>query len=205
MAKAAGIPVPEFYLSENQQLFVMRRFDRTQKEEAMGFEDMAVLMGKSAADKYKGSYIQVARALQMFCAPQHVPQALAQLFDQVALSSIVGNGDAHLKNFGVLYTHPMANDVRMAPAYDIVNTTRYNPEDGLALSLKGTRNLFAARVELAEFGRDCKIDNPPKRIREILQACEATLAAQAPLLEGFPELEVTLRQGLEPFLQSCAR
>ena len=199
IAKAAGIPVPEFHLSETRQLLVMRRFDRTAEGAALGFEDMAVLMGRSTADKYKGSYSQIAAALNIFCAPEHKAQATAQLFDQVVLSCIVGNGDAHLKNFGVLYTDPLAGDVRMAPAYDIVNTTSYIPEDGLALSLKGTRNLFLARVELTAFAQDCGISNPRERIVDILAACETTLAAHAALLEDFPEIETAIRRGLEQF------
>jgi serine/threonine-protein kinase HipA len=199
MAKAAGIPVPEFYLSENRQLFVMRRFDRTPEGTALGFEDMAVLTGRFTADKYKGSYSQVAKALQLFCAPEHVARSLAQLFDQVVLSCMVGNGNAHLKNFGVLYTDPTSNDVRMSPAYDIVNTTCYIPEDGLALSLKGTRNLFVARVELPEFARDCGVDDAHKRIGEIMEVCESTLAAQAELLHDFPDIEAAIRRVLEPF------
>lgn len=199
MAKATGIPVPEFYLSENRQLFVMRRFDRTADGSALGFEDMAVLTGRSTADKYKGSYSQIAKALSMFCAAEYKAQALAQLFDQVTLSCIVGNGDAHLKNFGVLYTNPLAGDVRMAPAYDIVNTTSYIPEDGLALSLKGTRNLFLGRVELMAFAQDCGISDPRGRIAEMLSACEMTLTSHAALLEDFPELQSAIRRGLEQF------
>ena len=202
MAKAAGIPVPEFYLSENRQLFVMRRFDRTLEGKALGFEDMAVLTGKATAEKYKGSYGQVAQALRLFCAAEYKIQALAQLFDQVVLSCIVGNGDAHLKNFGVLYTDPLAGDVRMAPAYDIVNTTCYIPEDGLALSLKGTRNLFVARVELMDFARDCEVTAPRRRILEILQACQTTLAAHATLLADFPELSAALHSSLEAYLST---
>lgn len=199
IAKAAGIPVPEFHLSENRQLFVMRRFDRTPEGKALGFEDMAVLTGRSTADKYKGSYTQIANALQMFCAAEYRSQALTQLFDQVALSCIVGNGDAHLKNFGVLYTDPVVGDVRMAPAYDIVNTTCYIPEDGLALSLKGTRNLFVARVELMAFAHDCEVTDARERIGGIMEACTATLAAHAVLLEDFPELESAIRRGLAQF------
>jgi serine/threonine-protein kinase HipA len=112
---------------------------------------------------------------------------------------MVGNGDAHLKNFGVLYTDPTSNDVRMSPAYDIVNTTCYIPEDGLALSLKGTRNLFVARVELPEFARDCGVDDAHKRIGEIMEVCESTLAAQAELLHDFPDIEAAIRRVLEPF------
>lgn len=199
MAKEAGIPVPEFHLSANHQLFVMRRFDRTDDGAALGFEDMAVLMGRSAADKYTGSYGQILRALELFCAPEHVASSKTQLFDQIALSCIVGNGDAHLKNFGVLYTDPQAGDVRMAPAYDIVNTTCYIPEDGLALSLKGNRSLFAARVDIPDFGHECGVEDPEQRIGELMEACETTLHVHADLLQDYPALSRSLQQGLEHF------
>ena len=54
-AKRAGIPVPDFWLSADGGLFVLDRFDRTHTAQ-LGFEDMAVLMGKSARSKYEGSY-----------------------------------------------------------------------------------------------------------------------------------------------------
>lgn len=199
IAGQAGIPVPEFYLSENRQLFVMRRFDRTPAGEALGFEDMTVLMGRSSADKYKGSYSQVARALEAFCSPQHTAQALAQLFDQVALSCMIGNGDAHLKNFGVLYTHPSAGDVRMAPAYDLVNTTCYIPEDGLALSMKGTRGFYVARVDIAVFADDCGVARPRERLRELVEAGRVVLDAHRDLLQEVPAVEKAIRYGLESY------
>ncbi|MCY1563461.1 hypothetical protein D9M68_1010680 [compost metagenome] len=45
VAREAGIAVPEFYLSDNTRLFVMRRFDRDEQLDPIGFEDMAALMG----------------------------------------------------------------------------------------------------------------------------------------------------------------
>lgn len=204
MAREAGIPVPEFHLSENRQLFIMRRFDRTANGAALGFEDMTVLMGKSSEDKYRSSYSQVARALQAYCAPASAAPALAQLFDQVALSCMVGNGDAHLKNFGVLYTDPLAGDVRMAPAYDMVNTTCYLPEDGLALSLQGTRSLYVARVDIVAFAHECGVAAPGERLRQLIEACEITLAAQADLLRDFADVDAAIRRGLENFQRTYA-
>jgi serine/threonine-protein kinase HipA len=197
IARKAGIPVPEFHLSENRKLFVVRRFDRMDDERVLGFEDMTVLMGRSAADKYKGSYRQIANALRLFLAPEHVAQGLAQLFDQVALSVMVGNGDAHLKNFGILYSDPTANDARMAPAYDIVNTTRYIPEDGLALSLGGSRNLFTAHIDILDFAQECNVAEPIQRLQEILSAAESVLAAHSDLLLDEPELRAAITHGLE--------
>jgi len=122
VAKEAGIAVPEFYLSENAKLFVMRRFDRDEQLNPVGFEDMAALMGLAAEDKYSKSYSSIAKAIRLFCPPEQVQGSLAQLFAIVSLSCIVGNGDAHLKNFGLLYCDPTQRDARLGTAYDIGKT-----------------------------------------------------------------------------------
>lgn len=116
IAREAGIAVPEFYLSKNRELFVMKRFDRTAHGDAMGFEDMAVLAGLSAREKYDRSYTFIARLIESFASPEHVATSLHSLFDRVALSCIVGNGDAHLKNFGLLYADPTTADCQLAPS-----------------------------------------------------------------------------------------
>jgi serine/threonine-protein kinase HipA len=195
----AGVPVPEFFLSDNHELFVMRRFDRTVDGDALGFEEMAVLMGKGAAQKYQGSYEQVARFVELFCAPERHIAALAQLFDQVALSCILGNGDAHLKNFGVLYSDPTSRDVRLAPAYDVVNTTAYLPDDSLALTLSGSKSLFASRVHLMDFAKRCRVDEPRQRIEALLAAVEQEIEAQRDLLIVEPIVDKGLRGAFEIF------
>lgn len=195
----AGVPVPQYFLSDNHALFVMRRFDRTPDGQALGFEEMVVLMGKGAAQKYDGSYEQIARFVELFCAPERRMDALAQLFDQVALSCILGNGDAHLKNFGVLYADPSHQDVWLAPAYDVVNTTSYIPDDSLALSLGGSKSFFASRLHLLDFGRRCRIDDPRGRIQALVGAAQQTLAAHRDLLAQAPEVGIGLRAAVESF------
>lgn len=113
VAREAGVPVPPFYLSDNARLFVMRRFDRDADLNPLGFEDMTALMGLSAEQKYSKSYSAIAKAIRLFFPPEHVQSSLAQLFSIVALSCIVGNGDAHLKNFGLLYSN--RNAARRTP------------------------------------------------------------------------------------------
>lgn len=41
--KHAGVDVPVFYLSDDDALFVMKRFDSTDRGESIGFEDMCVI------------------------------------------------------------------------------------------------------------------------------------------------------------------
>lgn len=120
----------------------------------------------------------------------------------MTLSCIVGNGDAYLKNFGLLYSNPTQRDARLAPAYDIVNTTAYIPEDVLALELVGNKSLFAARQGLLEFAQVCEVARPEDVIREQLQALERVLARSSELGEQAPHVIAAIRQCAGPFMQS---
>jgi len=202
VAREAGIPVPEFYLSDNAKLFVMRRFDRDEQLEPIGFEDMASLMGLSTGQKYSKSYASIAKAVRLFCSVEHQRSSLDQLFDSVALSCIVGNGDAHLKNFGLLYSDPVQRDARLAPAYDIVNTTAYIPEDVLALELVGNKSLFASRQGLLEFAQTCDISDPKARIQALLVALERVFKRNAELIERAPQVGHAIEKAAAPFIQT---
>ncbi len=199
IASAAGISTPDFYLSDGKRLFVMRRFDRTEHLGPLGFEDMAVLMGLGTEQKYSKSYELIAKAIGVFVAPDQQTDSLRRLFDIVALSCIVGNGDAHLKNFGLLYSTPGAADAVLSPAYDIVNTTAYLPDDSLALTLNNQKSLLASRVHLLEFGRLCRVDEPRERIREMLQAVEGTLMYQEELVALAPQIARAIQISAAPF------
>lgn len=204
VAREAGIPVPEFYLSDNAKLFVMRRFDRDAQLEPIGFEDMAALMGLSAEQKYSKSYAAIAKAIRLFCPADQVRESLAQLFAMVALSCIVGNGDAHLKNFGLLYSDPTRRDARLAPAYDIVNTTAYIPEDVLALDLSGNKSLFASRQGLLDFARVCEVQQPQAVIVGLLETLERVLARFPEVCEQAPQVVAAIRQSASPFMRTFA-
>ncbi|MBH2036048.1 MAG: type II toxin-antitoxin system HipA family toxin [Pseudomonadales bacterium] len=204
VAKEAGMAVPEFYLSANAKLFVMRRFDRDEQLNPIGFEDMAALMGLGAEQKYSKSYSAIAKAIRLFCPAQQVQNSLAQLFAIVTLSCIVGNGDAHLKNFGLLYSDPTQRDARLAPAYDIVNTTAYIPEDVLALDLVGNKSLFASRQGLLDFAKVCDVARPEDVIREQLSALERVLARSTELGEQAPHVVAAIRRCAAPFIQTFA-
>jgi serine/threonine-protein kinase HipA len=144
-AKSAGLAVPDFHLSENGGLFVMRRFDRTPEGAALGFEDLCSLQALGTARKYAGTYERIARSLKDFVSGESLPAARRQFFATLVLSTMVRNGDAHLKNFGVLY--PSAGGpVTMAPVFDIVTTTAYIRHDVPALSLAGTRKWWPRKM-----------------------------------------------------------
>jgi serine/threonine-protein kinase HipA len=205
IAKEAGLPVPEFYLSDNHALFVMRRFDRTAQGQALGFEDMAVLTGRSADQKYEGSYASLAKVVRLFASPQHVQASLLELFDSVALSCMLGNGDAHLKNFGLLYGDPTTDDCRLAPAFDIVNTTAYIPEDALALELGGNKSLFASRLGLLGFATLCGVENIRDRIENLLSSAEKVLQRESAIAHTIPHVVAAMRYGMAQFEETFFR
>jgi serine/threonine-protein kinase HipA len=196
IAKKAGLPVPEFWLSDDRELFVMRRFDADASGTRLGFEDFAALTGRQPEQKYEGSYRVLATAIRTFVAIDAIPAALAQLFDTVALSCAVGNGDAHLKNFGVVYTHPAAGDARLAPVYDIVNTTMYIANDSLALKL-GEGKAFAGRARLAGFADECDLGDADARVDRIVGAAEAVLESERGLLDDAPDLKRAIERRIE--------
>jgi serine/threonine protein kinase HipA of HipAB toxin-antitoxin module len=144
------------------------------------------------------SYAAIAKAIRLFCPAQHLRSSLDQLFDSVALSCIVGNGDAHLKNFGLLYSHPTQRDARLAPAYDIVNTTAYIPEDVLALDLAGNKSMFASQQGLLEFAQNCEIEKPRERIQTMLAAVEVVIARYPQYREQASHVVGAIEQAAAP-------
>jgi serine/threonine-protein kinase HipA len=161
-------------------------------------------MGLSAEQKYSKSYGAIAKAVRLFCGADNLRSSLDQLFDMVALSCIVGNGDAHLKNFGLLYSYPSQRDARLAPAYDIVNTTAYIPEDALALDLAGNRSLFASRQTLLNFAQTCDIDKPKERIQQILAALERVMNRSHHYAEHAPAIVNAIQKAADPFRATFA-
>ncbi|WP_455929368.1 type II toxin-antitoxin system HipA family toxin [Pseudomonas fluorescens] len=190
-ARLAGMQTPRFWLSERGDLFVMERFDLTESGR-LGFEDMAVLLGlnKDPHDNYKysQSYETLAAVINEVCRQGDVLRELERFYSSVCLSVMVRNGDAHLKNFGVLYTHPGALEtVQLAPVFDVTTTTvyeSYNPKSGqslvdrtLAIKMNKVK-AYPDRQQLIEFGRKhCGVANPGAIIERISDAMSEALSA----------------------------
>lgn len=186
----AGIEVPRFDLSADAGLLLINRFDIGDDGTRLGFEDIAALMGLRVSDKlsnrkYHGSYEKVAEVIALMSSQRAVD--LARFFEQLSLSVMVRNGDAHLKNYAMVYTGD--HDVRLAPMYDVVTTAIYTYERpggfedvDRTLALKwragkrGNRS-YPSTEELIAFGRDvCEVARPVQVIERIADAMSTTLA-----------------------------
>jgi len=199
IAREAGLRTPEFHLSDNRRLFVMRRFDRAKDGTPIGFEDFATLTGRTPAQKYESGYETVAKAISAFASDAHRIDSLQEFFRSVVLSCMLGNGDAHLKNYGLIYTHPSCDDARLSPAFDIVNTTMYLPDDTLALGLGGQRSLFASRLHLHGLAQACHVEQVAKVVHDLLEAVHKVVYLCQDDLEEAAGLKDALLKGVQQF------
>ncbi|MCW5261663.1 type II toxin-antitoxin system HipA family toxin [Verminephrobacter eiseniae] len=187
-ARRAGIEVPEFHLSDDGSLFVLRRFDRAATR--LGFEDMSVLSGQTYDEyghyKYGGSYELIPSIIEAYCGP-NAAESKQRFFEYFTASCMMRNGDAHMKNFGLLYARP--NDpasVRLSPMYDVVTTSVYdvvNERTGrvaqdreLALKLNKS-SAYPDRKALIAFGHRCNVLKPERVFERVDAGMSASLEA----------------------------
>lgn len=130
------VPHTLIRLSSENLAFITKRVDRVKKGK-LAMEDMCQLTERLTEDKYRGSYEQIAKTIQKYSTTSGLD--LVNLFEVVLFSFLTGNADMHLKNFSLL-EHPGLG-MRLAPAYDLVNTKLVNPADDeeLALNLNGKK------------------------------------------------------------------
>lgn len=148
-AERSGLAVPRFQLSEDGRALVIDRFDLREDGHYRGFEDFCVLNARSTAEKYRGSYeTAVLKRFREFASPDQVAAGSETIFRMIALNAALRNGDAHLKNFGIIYDD-IDGQVALAPVYDIVTTTAYIPADQMALTLNGSIRWPTAKQLLA--------------------------------------------------------
>ena len=143
-AAKCGIDTAESFIintgsaKEAEVLYATKRYDRiiTDRSGRIGTlmrpcrlhqEDFAQALGIPSARKYEKSddhYLaQMFRLLREYSSDPVDDQL--KLWDRVIFNYLIGNTDAHIKNFSLLYS-PDMRSIRLAPAYDIVSTVVYD-------------------------------------------------------------------------------
>jgi serine/threonine-protein kinase HipA len=167
VAEKCGLEVPPYRLAEDAMAIVIDRFDLRLDGTYRGFEDFCVLNGKRTDQKYGGSYeTSIMKRFGQFANSPHVNEDLEKLFTLIALNCALRNGDAHLKNFGIIYDDVLG-EARLAPVYDLVTTAVYLPRDSMALTLNGSTKWPTAK-ELQRLG-ETRMSGTPARVRQILE------------------------------------
>jgi serine/threonine-protein kinase HipA len=123
------------HLKDGSPAYVVKRFDREGRRK-IHQEDFSQILGKQ--DKYNGSVEEIGRKLKEV---SEVPGLDVQLFfERVVFNFLIGNGDAHAKNYSVIYNEE--GFVRLSPAYDLVCSRIVIPgaADESALTILGKKS-----------------------------------------------------------------
>ena len=164
------------FTKDGQAVYITKRFDILPDCSKAEMEDFASLVGRNEQTegtyfKYSGCYEDVAN-----CIRQYIPAWLVDMerfFELVVFNYIYANGDDHLKNFSIIR---QGSDYRLAPAYDLLNTSLHVVGDdfgldgGLSDDIEKSdvydRTGHPCRLDFERFG--IKIGLPSPRIKRVL-------------------------------------
>jgi serine/threonine-protein kinase HipA len=193
VAAIVGLPAAkvETRSVEDIEYLLVERYDRTYRQnpggtpslERLHQEDFCQAQGIVPETKYQKEGGPSLR--QCFALLREVSTApvidLARLLDAVIYNFLVGNNDAHGKNFSLLY-HGMGTanlQIRLAPAYDVVSTTYY-PELSKDMAMKIGREYSSDEVTPKDFeqlAEEAGLAKPivRKRVPELAETVIANL------------------------------
>lgn len=167
--KNAGLLTPEFYISDDLKMFIMKRFDIFDDNSYLGFEDMCVLTARETEQKYDGSYEEIARSIKEYVSSEKRKEALKTFFKAIVMNHLLRNGDGHLKNYGIVYKNDY-KDSYLSPIYDVITTTIYIKNDIPALRL-GDGKLWWKEKTYKKFAKQsCGLSN--KEYETIVDDCK---------------------------------
>ncbi|HEX4044482.1 MAG TPA: HipA domain-containing protein [Gammaproteobacteria bacterium] len=128
----------------HEQALIIPRFDRSATGKRLHhFEEFNQLLGKSSGDdKYNGSYEEMGRFI--LNTPGCMPAEADKLFHRILACLLVGNTDAHFKNFAMFH---IRDGLRLTPLYDLVASSIYPEYQAIALDVCGVRNMAIGRLD----------------------------------------------------------
>lgn len=145
----AGVKTANIQLSKNNKFLIVEKFTLKNDGTFYGFEEILSLMGKNKESKYDGSYEQIAKIIYSFATNKK--ESMTAFYKTVVMNYLLKNGDAHLKNFGLLFDDDFKN-IFYSPVYDVVNTVVYIHKDKPALMLEG-KKIWWTKDTLVKFGQ----------------------------------------------------
>ncbi len=139
LASAVGIETPfhgMIYSKDSTLTYFIKRFDRRGYRKR-ALEDFAQLAGLSRETKYNYSMERLVPILEQYCTFPELEKL--KLFRLTLFNYLVGNEDAHVKNFSLIRIN---YKVGLSPAYDLLNTTiaMKGVTEELALPLNGKKS-----------------------------------------------------------------
>lgn len=115
--------------SSGELVYITKRFDRVNNVQ-IAQEDFCQLSGRTSVThgnnyKYDSSYQEVGEILKKYC--KAYPVEIEKIFQIILFNFLIGNGDAHLKNFSLYQIDD--DDHILTPFYDLLSTALHLPQE----------------------------------------------------------------------------
>lgn len=184
LAAVVGLPVAkaEIHKFENIDYLLVERYDRHIDAEGdvhrLHQEDFCQALGFPPEKKYQSEGgPTLKQCFELVRGVSSCPVIdLARLLDAVIFNSLIGNHDAHGKNFSFIQDR---GDTQLAPLYDLVSTVYY-PELTKKMAMKIGKEAESDKLSLTHFERlaeDAGLGQPMvrKRVPELAEQVRASL------------------------------
>ena len=139
VAKEIGLEVAEVEIRKVGEIefLLVERFDRKYSNnlecERILQEDFAQSLGIQARDKYKVTFKDCLKVLNQTATPAN---SKLRFVRQVIFNYLIGNTDAHAKNFSVYLTDA---GIALTPAYDLLCSSIYDCDQRIAMKIGKAR------------------------------------------------------------------
>jgi serine/threonine-protein kinase HipA len=212
LAKGIGLETADVDIrsARDRSFLLVKRYDRQSdragRVQRLHQEDFCQAMGYTSAQKYAADGGPVFRdcfALLRRAATRPARDVL-KLLDAALFNLIIGNADAHGKNFSLLYE---SDEITLAPLYDLLSTVPY-PDLSPNLAMKIARR---ARLEdlvtrdWAKFAEETGLTEPFIRRRAAALADAVITRAPAERAGFAPAVQPAMQQFADLVAARAAR
>jgi serine/threonine-protein kinase HipA len=172
----------------DHEFLLVRRYDREGEGERIHQEDFCQALGVAPEEKYEGEggpgVAACARLLRRTSAAPALD--LLEFLDCLLFNFLIGNHDAHGKNFSLLLDGPRR--MRLAPFYDLISTAVFDgTRRKLAMRLGGeNRPRYLRRRHLDRLAAELEV-KPSLVSRRIETVVAGVRSAQAEARESLPD------------------
>jgi len=189
LAQRIGLPVAHVETGKVEDIdyLIVKRYDRNISDagmlERLHQEDFCQALGLASEQKYQSEGgPSLKQCFQLVRETSALPVIdLATLLEGVLFNFLIGNNDAHGKNFSLLRTIVSGKStIRLAPFYDLLSTALY-PELSTKMAMNFGSEYDPEKViakHFERFSQDATLGNAmvKRRMKELVEAVLSTLA-----------------------------
>ncbi|MFI5860876.1 type II toxin-antitoxin system HipA family toxin [Streptomyces sp. NPDC051546] len=213
LAKSVGLDVPDVRLLHRDELdglpdrmwpnseewaYAVKRFDRSPDaaRSRIHIEDFAQVLDRYPQKKYESNFETVASVAYR----GRDLQSLREAVRRIAFAVAIGNGDAHLKNWSLIYRNGKVPS--LSPVYDLVSTIPYVPRgesEDLGMKFGGSKRFERTRLstfELLESRLDRQFGSTGARLSAVAESTAHAVQEQWPAHEALLEASPRIREAV---------